>query len=36
MMDPLTCKQVDGEHELRVEIDILRRMDDPNLVMLIS
>jgi hypothetical protein len=36
MMDPPTCKQVDGEHELRVEIDILSRMDDPNLVMLIS
>jgi hypothetical protein len=27
---------IDGEHELRVEIDILSRMDDPNLVMLIS
>ncbi|KAF8648013.1 hypothetical protein HU200_065048 [Digitaria exilis] len=35
-MDMPTCKQADGEREFRVEIDILSRLDHPNLVTLIG
>lgn len=35
-MDLPTCKQADGEREFRVEIDILSRLDHPNLVTLIG
>lgn len=35
-MELPTCKQADGEREFRVEIDILSRLDHPNLVTLIG
>lgn len=35
-MDLPTSKQADGEREFRVEIDILSRLDHPNLVTLIG
>jgi len=35
-MDLPTFKKADGEREFRVEVDILSRLDHPNLVSLIG